>query len=154
MIDTPHLTESTAEQSAVIHVTVRRAEVETVMDGAIHELMSTLAVQGIPVAGPMYSYHLRLDPEVFDFELGLPVATPVAPTGRVRPGELPARRVVRTVYHGPYEGLGAAWGEFGSWIEENGLPTGPDFWERYLAGPESSADPADWRTELNRSLTA
>jgi hypothetical protein len=27
-----------------------------------------------------------------------------------------------------------------------------DLWERYIAGPESTADPAGWRTELSRRL--
>ena len=28
----------------------------------------------------------------------------------------------------------------------------PDLWERYLVGPETSLDPAHWRTELNEPL--
>ena len=62
--------------------------------------------------------------------------------------------MARTVYHGDYDGLAAAWGEFGAWIVANGHKASSDFWESYLAGPESSADPATWRTELNRPLIA
>jgi len=65
---------------------------------------------------------------------------------------LPATTVARTVFQGPYEGLGAAWGEFDAWIVANGHTPGPDLWECYVAGPESSSDPASWRTELNRPL--
>jgi effector-binding domain-containing protein len=61
-------------------------------------------------------------------------------------------KVARTVYHGPYEGLGDAWGEFMEWIEANGHTPAPDLWECYTAGPESNPDPAAWRTELNRPL--
>jgi effector-binding domain-containing protein len=61
--------------------------------------------------------------------------------------------VARTVYHGPYEGLGDAWGEFLDWITANGHRPAPDLYECYLAGPESSANPADWRTELIKPLT-
>jgi effector-binding domain-containing protein len=61
-------------------------------------------------------------------------------------------RVARTVYRGPYEGLGTAWGEFNAWIAANGHTPAPDLWECYVAGPESSPDPATWRTELNRPL--
>jgi len=60
--------------------------------------------------------------------------------------------VARTVFQGAYEGLGAAWGEFDAWIVANGHTPGPDLWECYVAGPESSSDPASWRTELNRPL--
>ena len=61
-------------------------------------------------------------------------------------------RVVRTVYRGSYEGLGAAWGEFMGWIEGKRLQTGEDLWEVYTIGPESGADPTLRRTELNRQL--
>ena len=60
----------------------------------------------------------------------------------VKPGELPAITAARTIYHGPYEGLGGAWGEFTDWIAANGQRPAPDLWEYYLAGPESSPDPA------------
>ena len=63
-------------------------------------------------------------------------------------------RVARAVYRGPYEGLGAAWGEFNAWIAAKGHKPGPNFWEVYVAGPESSPDPATFRTQLNRPLTA
>jgi effector-binding domain-containing protein len=152
MIETPEILESTARRTAVIRLTVPRAEIRHVMGPAMQEVMAAVAAQAIAPAGPMFSYHFRMDPEVFDFEVGVPVAAPVAPAGRVQPGALPATRVARTVYHGPYEALGRAWGEFGAWIEANGHKPRPDLWECYVAGPESSPDPASWRTELNRPL--
>ena len=82
----------------------------------------------------------------------MPVPTPVAPAGRVQPGEWPAMKVARTVYHGPYEGMGDAWGEFDAWIAANGHRAAPDLWECYVAGPQSSPDPKSWRTQLNRPL--
>ena len=60
------------------------------------------------------------------------------------------RTVAQTIYHGPYEGLGSAWGEFDSWIVARGHPRAP--WECCLAGPEANPDPATYRTELNRPL--
>ena len=62
---------------------------------------------------------------------------------------LPGVRVAQTVYRGPYEGLGAAWGAFMAWIAAQHLQTGPGLWECYAAGPEVSPNPADWITELN-----
>ncbi|MCW5979549.1 MAG: GyrI-like domain-containing protein [Bryobacteraceae bacterium] len=153
MIDTPQIAESSAQRAAVIRLTVPRNEIRSVMGPAISDVMAAIAQQGIAPAGPLFSYHLRMDPDVFDLEVGVPVAAPVSPSGRVKPGELPAATVARTVYQGPYEGLGAAWGEFGAWIAKNGHSPRPDLWECYLAGPESSPNPADWRTELNRPLT-
>ncbi len=153
MIDKPQITQTAAQPAAVIHFTIPREEIRNVMGPGIGELMATVAAQGIAPAGPVYSHHFRMDPKTFDFELGLPVAAPVSAAGRVKPGDLPAAAVARTVYHGSYEGLGAAWLEFDAWIAAEGHTPAQDLWECYLAGPESSPNPADWRTELNRPLT-
>jgi effector-binding domain-containing protein len=60
--------------------------------------------------------------------------------------------VARTIHHGPYEGLPAAWPQLDAWIREQGRTPGPSLWETYLTDPASSADPATWRTELTRPL--
>jgi effector-binding domain-containing protein len=152
MIDTPENTETAAQLTAVIHLTIPRGEIQNVMGPAIGEVMATVAAQGITPAGPWFTHHLRMDPANFDFEVGVPVAAPVVAAGRVKPGAWPAAKVARTVYHGPYEDLGAAWGEFDAWIAANGHAPAGDLWECYVAGPESSSDPTNWRTELYRPL--
>jgi effector-binding domain-containing protein len=152
MIDTPQITQSTARQVAMIRLTVPSSEIQTVMGPGIREVMDTLAAQGITPAGPWFTHHMRRPTDVFDFEICVPVTIPVVPAGRVKPGVLPAATVARTVYHGPYEGLGAAWGEFMDWIEAKGHTPREDLWETYTVGPESGSDSTKWRTELNRPL--
>lgn len=152
MIEPPQITQTGAQPAAVIHLTIPREEIQNVMGPGIGELMAAVAAQGIAPAGPVFSHHLRMDPRIFDFEVGLPVTAPVSAAGRVKPGQLPAATVARTIYHGSYEGLGPAWGEFEAWIAAEGHTPAPDLWECYVAGPESSPNPADWRTELNRPL--
>jgi len=152
MLDKPQLVEIEAQLTAVIRLTIPRAEIASVMGPAIAEVMAAIAVQGIAPAGPVFSHHLRMDPDTFDFEVGVPVTVPVLATGRVRASQLPATTVARTIYHGPYEGLASAWGEFSEWIAADGHKPASDLWECYVAGPESSADSATWRTELNRPL--
>ena len=153
MLDTPQITQTAAQLAAVIRLTIPRDQIRNVMGPGLAELMATIAAQGIAPAGPWFTHHLRMDPDTFDFEIGVPVTAPVAAAGRVKAGQLPATRVARTVYRGDYEGLGPAWGEFVAWIMANGHKPGPDFWECYVAGPESNPDPATWRTELNRPVT-
>lgn len=152
MFDTPQITQTEPQLTAVIHLTIPREEIRAVMGPGINELMATVTAQGVGLAGSWFTHHLRMDPNTFDFEIGVPVVSPVTAAGCVRSGTLPAARVARTVFHGDYEGLGAAWGEFDAWIREQGHTPGPDLWECYVAGPESSSDPAAWRTELNRPL--
>jgi effector-binding domain-containing protein len=152
MIDTPKVTNSPAQIMAFIHLTVPRTEIQKAMGPGLSEVQAAISAQGITATGPWFTHHLKMDPKVFDFEICVPVASPITATGRVKPGRLPATRIVRTVYHGPYEGLGEAWGELGAWIKAKGLTPAEDLWERYVVDPSSNPDPSAWRTELNRPL--
>lgn len=152
MIDTPQIARTAAQHTACIHLTIPRSDIQQVMGPGITEVFAALTAQGLAPAGPWFTHHLRMDPGIFDFEICVPVTTPVTPVGRVKAGQLRAATVARTVFHGGYEGLGNAWGEFAQWIVIQGHTAAPDLWEVYVAGPESSANPADWRTELNRPL--
>lgn len=152
MIDQPQIVKTQAQPTAVIRLTIPRGEIQKVMGPAIAEVMAAAAAQGVGPTGPVYSHHFKMDPAMFDFEVGVPVSGPIKPTGRVEASQLPAATVARTIYRGPYEGLGVAWGEFCQWMAAQGHKTADNLWERYLAGPESSPDPAKWETELNRPL--
>lgn len=152
MLETPKITQSAAQRIAFIPIHVPRAEIRSVMGPGLEELRAALAAQGIGITGPWFTHHRRLDPDVFDFVICVPVARAVVPEGRVRAGELLSRRVARVVYRGDYEGLGAAWGEFENWIAASGHRGASDFWEIYVAGPETGPDPSGWRTELNHPL--
>ncbi len=152
MIEPPQVTESAEQQAAVIHLTIPRAEIRNAMGPGFSELMAAVTEQGITPTGPWFAHHHRMAPDTFDFDIGVPISGDFKASGRVQPGQLPAATVARTVYHGGYEGLGDGWGEFQRWIESEGHEAAPDLWEVYAIGPESSPDPADWRTELNRPL--
>lgn len=152
MIDTPQITQTAGQLTAFIHLTVPRAEIRNVMGPSLNEVKAAIAAQGIAAAGPWFTHHLRMVPDIFDFEICIPVATPFATASRVEAGQWPATTVARTIFHGSYEGLGAAWGEFDAWIAARGYTPRPDLLERYVVGPEIVADPSGWRTELNRPL--
>jgi effector-binding domain-containing protein len=152
MIKTPSIVQTEAHAAAVIRLSIPRGGMMKAFGPAVGELMAALARQGVEPVGGVFAHHLKMSPESFDFELGVKVAAPVQATGRVRPGELPAAKAARAIYSGPYEGLPAAWGEVDRWIKANGYEPADDLWELYSVGPQSTPDPANWRTELNRPL--
>lgn len=152
MLEQPRIIQTEAQKAAVIHLTIPRNRIQEEMAPGYKELMSTLQEQGITPTGPWFSHHFRMDPDVFDFEIGVPVLADVTPAGRVKPGQLPAARVARTTYRGGYEGLGPAWGEFDAWLKQEGHAAAGDLWEVYAAGPETGPDSSTYRTELNRPL--
>ena len=154
MIETPQITQTVAQRYACLHLTVPAAEIRQAMGPGLREVHGALAAQGFSSAGPWFTHHFKRPGDFFDFEICVPLdaATPFVPEGRVQPGAWPSMRVVRTVYHGAYEGLGAAWGEFEQWIAAQGLNEAQDLWEVYRVNPDSGKGPGDWRTELNRPL--
>ena len=152
MFETPSVTQTAAQRTAVIHLTIPKDQIQHVMGPGIGELMSTVAAQGIQPTGPWFTHHFKIADDSWDFEISVPVSARVAATGRVKPSEWPAMKVARTVYHGGYEGLGEAWGEFLGWIESHGHTPAPDLYESYVAGPESGPDSAHWRTALIKPL--
>jgi effector-binding domain-containing protein len=153
MIDTPHIVQTPVQSTAVIHITVPRDQIQHVMGPGHSELMAVLNAQGVVPSGRWFTHHFRMDPAIFDFEIGFPVTEPVAAAGRVTPGQLAATTAARTIYHGSYEGLASAWRELDAWIASQGRAKGPSLRETYLTDPSSHPDPATWRTELTRPLT-
>ncbi|HVZ28981.1 MAG TPA: GyrI-like domain-containing protein, partial [Asticcacaulis sp.] len=149
MIDTPETVLLPAQKTAMIRLTVPSSEIRKHMGEGLTELRKVLADQGITPAGAWFTHHFKVPDETFDFEICLPVDKDVASQGRVQPGEIRSTRVVRTTCHGNYDRLGAGWGEFMGWVKEQNLNTAGDFWEIYAVNPDDSADPADWRTQLN-----
>ncbi|NOT18191.1 MAG: GyrI-like domain-containing protein [Sulfuriferula sp.] len=152
MITAPYITESVAQLTAVIHLDIARSEMQQVFPLAVNELLSVLSAQSIVPQGSAFAHHLVMTPERFNFELGFFINTHVQASGRVQAGQLPAVKVVRSVYQGDYDGLHAAWGELMAWMDANGHTPAADLWEWYQIGPHISANPADWQTELNRPI--
>jgi len=152
MIDKPQIIQTAAQQTAVVRLTIPRSEIQKVMGPAIGEVLAAVAAKGMTPAGPVFSRHFRIDPEVFDFEVGVPAAKRFKASGRVEPSNLPSAKAAGTIYRGPYEGLGSAWEQFDNWIVATGHIPAPSLWERYAKGPESGKDPSNWETELVRPV--
>jgi len=152
VIDTPRIAQMPDQLTAVIRMTGTQSEMQNETGNGYKELMAVLSATGIQPAGPWFTHHLRMDGETYDYEVGVPVSSPVPPAGRVRTGRWPAGTVARLVLTGSYEWLFGAWAELDAWIEAQGHTSAPDRWECYVRGPESTPDPSGWRTELNRPL--
>ena len=152
MIEPLRIIQTKPQLTALIPITVPREDIRKVMGPGLAELKAAVAAQNVAVTGPWFTHHVRDPGKVFDFEICLPVATSVAPVNRVKPGQWPAMNIVQTTYHGGYEGLGGAWGEFIGMIKAAGHRTVDGLYESYAVGPEASADPSAWRTVLSKEL--
>lgn len=152
MLDTPVILETTPLLTACVHVTVARDQIQHVMGPAISEVYAAVMAQQRTPTGPWFTHHHRIEPTLFEFDACVPVDQPITPVGRVFASEWPATRVARVIYSGPYEGLGEAWPKFKKWLEAEGHKSRGDLYERYLVGPESTQNSAEYRTELIQPL--
>ncbi len=149
---TPQIIQIPAQLAAIIHLTIPRNQIQSVMGPGIGEIMTAIKSQSIVKTGPWFTHHRTMQPGSFDFEICVPIATPIVAVGRVVSQQFPALKAARTFHNGSYEGLAAAWGDFGQWLNANGLTPAPDLYECYLTGPDSAPNPAAWRTQLTRPL--
>lgn len=149
MITAPQILTTSAQAAATIHLVIPRQDMGRYMDPAIQEVIAAITAQGLAITGPMFSYHHRRPSDTFDFEIGFPVAQAVQEQGRVKSSSLPAAKVVRAVYQGPYEHLGEAWRALEHRVKEHGITTTGRFWESYLNNPDEVQDPGGYLTELN-----
>ncbi|MBX2974235.1 MAG: GyrI-like domain-containing protein [Flavobacteriales bacterium] len=149
MITTPEVITTKEAATAAIPLVIPGRDMPKYMDPAIQEVIKAITGQGIAITGPMFSYHHRRPSDTFDFEIGFPVLQAIRPEGRVINSKLPAVKVVRSVYQGPYEGLAQAWPALQDWVRKNGHGETGKFWESYLNNPDEVKDPKDYLTELN-----
>ena len=89
MIEPLRIVQTRPQLTALIPITVPREEIRKVMGPGLAELKAAVAAQNIAIIGPWFTHHVRDPGEIFDFEICLPVAAPVAPANRVKPGRGP-----------------------------------------------------------------
>lgn len=151
-IEQPRVVILPARQTATLYVKVLQAEIREVLGPGLQEVYAAVSAQNLVPIGSWFLHHLRIPDDYFEFEIGVPLATPVTPIGRVQASVFPRRRVAQALYSGPYEGLAGAWPELNDWIANNNLRTANELIEVYRVGPESKLDSSRWQTELNRPL--
>jgi effector-binding domain-containing protein len=152
MIETPKIVTLPSQITAKIHLVIPSSQVQQVMGKTLAALNALIRAQGVGVAGPWFTHHLQPPGKNFDFEICIPVAAAIKPSGKVLAGERPAMDAARTVYRGSYEGLGGAWRDLAEWLQKNGHSSAEDLYESYLVGIESLPTPADWQTALIRPV--
>jgi effector-binding domain-containing protein len=152
MIEPPRIVQTEPLPYAYIHLRIPRTDMQAILPPTLTELFATVKDQGLPIV-PWFAHHLTLDDDHFDFEACIPVADSFVPAGRVQRGLWPAGTVARTVFHGDYPGLYAAWQELNAWIRQQGQPYAGHIYEHYIVNRGTTKDPAEYRTELTWPLT-
>ncbi len=125
----------------------------------LQALVAFLRQRGVQPAGPPFvRYHTFGETET-DFELGIPVAEPVAGEGRIAGNTLPGGAAAATWHLGAHDRLGDAYARLEAWLNEHGRERSGPGWEVYYwidlshAGEAPLPDPSTWRTRLIQPIT-
>ena len=107
-----------------------------------------VAAQSAGIAGPSFARYHQFDDKKVILEIGVPISGDAESQGEMKQSELPASRVAKIKYTGPYEGLHEAWAELGKQVADGGYEANGAFWESYVTDPREVPDPNNWVTEL------
>lgn len=99
------------------------------------------------VGAPFAIYHLW-SKDSTDVEAGMPIEQAGMGSGTLTPRTLPATRIVRAAYFGPYEGTEAAHNQVYEYTKQKHLTITGSPWEVYITDPGTEPDPSNWLTYI------
>lgn len=123
------------QPTLVIRTTTRVENLPFVIGDSYHRIAEYLKELGELCADvPFVAYH-NMDMQNLDVEIGFPVAKVLPEKGDIKPGVIPAGKLVFCMYRGAYGSMAPVYGEMAKWISESGhRPTGTCY-EYYYNGP-------------------
>ena len=132
-----------AEPTAVVAASTTWPEFPSLWGTLLDEVWTVIRAGGAEKAG--HNVMLYKD-DVPNVEVGVQVAGPFAPVGRVVPSTLPAGRVAATVHRGSYADLGTAHDTIHRWATAQGHALTRVRWEIY---GDPTNDPATTETKIH-----
>jgi len=100
--------------------------------GAIGQYLAELGEQ--PTGAP-YAAYFTFSMESMDIEIGFPVSGPLPGKDEIESSEIPAGKVARCLYTGPYNKIEPAYNALTAFIEEQGYESTGVAYEFYLNDP-------------------
>ena len=131
-----------------IRATATMDKIGEVMGAMFGEVYGHIQQSGQAPAGMPFAIYHSMDGNTVDLECGMPVASPMAGTGRIRTGELPAGTVATVTHMGPYEELAQTWSALTEWMGLQDLQPAGAPWEVYVTEPGAEPDQSKWRTDI------
>jgi effector-binding domain-containing protein len=133
------ITHLPAEHALVLRLRVTLPTIGPSLGDGFGRVAGQAAAMGARIVGPPFAMY----PEEPVGEFAVVVGFPIAP-GTAVPAEgdgvelldLPAADAVDVMFRGPYDGIGAAWGEIMAWMAANGRTMGAPCREVYLNSPD------------------
>ena len=131
-----------------IRATTSKEEVGQVMGPLFGEVYGYVQQSGGTPAGMPFSIYHAMEGDTMELECGMPVASPMAGTDRIKASELPGGTVATVTHMGPYDALPQTWTALVEWIGSQGLTPAGAPWEVYVTDPGAEPDQSKWRTDI------
>jgi effector-binding domain-containing protein len=129
---------------------VAATDIVSVFAQVLPAVYEQIGRSGIEPVSPPVAVYFGSDPFMsrFDMLVGCLVACPVTDVPGFASGQLPPSEALTVVHEGPYDSLVTTYQDMQDWMAAHGRQPSPIMWEVYLQGPETTADPAAYRTEV------
>jgi effector-binding domain-containing protein len=124
-----------AQPTLSIRTTTSIKELPQALGRAYGAIGQYLAEIGKQPAGAAYAAYFTFEMESMDIEIGFPVASKLPGKGEIQSGEIPAGKIARCLYTGPYKKIKPAYDALTSYVEEQGYEASGVAYEYYLNDP-------------------
>ncbi len=131
-----------------IRTTITMDKIGEVMGPLFGEVYAYIQQSGQAPAGMPFAIYHGMDGGTVEIECGMPVASPMEGTDRIRAGELPCGTAATVTHMGPYDDLGQTWAALTEWVKSQGLEAAGAPWEVYVTDPGAEPDQSKWRTDI------
>lgn len=158
MISEPTLQERAAQPYVAIRRQLPPRDIGRDLPPLHDDVMHWLHSKGITPSGAPFFRYLRVDMEadLFEVEVGWPVAETVTGEGEIIGGNLPAGRYGVILNTGPFDDVMGAHMALMAWGKANGIiwqtSENNKVWaaniEFYITDPAEEPDPQKWETEI------
>ena len=158
MISEPTLQERAAQHYVAIRRQLPPRDLGRDLPPLHDEVMGWLGDKGVAPSGAPFFRYLRvdMDADLFEVEVGWPVAAPVQGEGEIIGDLLPAGRYGVILNTGPFHDLMGAHMALMAWGKANGITwqtsENSKVWganiEFYITDPADEPDPQKWETEI------
>ena len=133
---TIELSEEKVQPVVSIRTTTKLELLPQVIGESYMKIMSYLQELGEqPIFAPFTAYY-NLDMQNLDVEMGFPVARLLPEKDDIMVREIPASKVVASMYKGPYSGMEQPYNEMAKWIGEKGYVSTGVCYEYYFNSPQ------------------
>ncbi len=129
------LMEKEAQPVLSIRVRTSLQELPDLIGANYMKILDYLSELGEKPADAPFTAYYNLDMEDLDVEMGFPVEKVLPEKGEIKAGEIPAAKMLATMYKGPYAGMEEPYDKMAKWIDENGYEATGVAYEYYYNSP-------------------